>query len=187
MVVRLPEVHSRTLSKRYLSWIRTDTVTVTETTSEKAEERNMKVLIRLYLLGDFLDDVRLRNVTIRALTKYGACPSVKYCNFIFEQTTPASPLRKWTADTIITLAHRYKFEAVRVLYNKDLALQIAAMLMHRRSRTVVKCRLSERKAKEYATYLWDFAVSKGDQQLKEVIVDKIASGLSADAYERIAS
>ena len=52
---------------------------------------------------------------------------------------------------------------------------------------MVKCRLSERKAKEYATYLWTFAVSKKYQQLKKVIVDKIASGLSADTYERIAS
>ena len=132
MVVRLPEVRSRTLFKRYQSWIRTDTVTVKETTSETAEERNMKVPIRLHLLGDFLDDVRLRNVTIRALTKYGACPSIKHRNFIFEQTTPASPLIKWTVETIVNLAHQYKSEAVSVLYDKDLALQIATILMRRR-------------------------------------------------------
>ena len=186
MVVRLPEIYSQTLFKRYLSWIHTDIVTVKETTSERAGVMNMSSLIRLYLLGDFLDDIRLRNATIRALTKYGICPSVENCNLIFEQTTPASPLRKWTADAIIFLAHRYKFEAMSVLYDNDLMLQIAIMLMHRRTKGVDKYRILERRAKDYATWLWDDAMSNEDRQLKELIVGKIASGLSAKVFEKVA-
>lgn len=186
MVVRLPEVHSQTMFKRYLNWICTDTVTVKATTATEPEPMKMDFLIRLYLLGDYLDDVRLRNVTIKALTKYGTCPSIKECNMIFERTPPTSPLRKWTADAIISLADRHTFERLSVLYDLDLTLQIAIVLMHHRPNTGLKRRLSERKAKEYVTRFWGFAMSRNDDKVRELVVDRIASGMKAETFENAA-
>jgi hypothetical protein len=184
MVVRLPEVESQTLFKRYLSWICTDMVTIKETTATEPESMKMNLLIKLYLLGDYLDDVRLRNVTIRALTMYATCPSIQECNMIFEQTPPASPLRKWTVDAIISLADRHTFERLSVLYDLDLTLQIAIMLMHQRPNTGLKRRLSEREAKKYVTSFWGFAMSAKDGKLRELAVEKIASGLTAETFEQ---
>lgn len=186
MVVRLPEVHSQTLFKRYLSWVCTDTVTVKETNLTAPEPMKTDFLIRLYLLGDYLDDVRLRNVIIRALTKYGVCPSIAECNMIFEQTTPNSPLRKWTADAIISLADCHTFERLSVLYGLDLTLQIAIILMHHGPNTGLKRKLSERKAKEYVLRFWGFAMSRKDDKVREMVVDKFASGLKAETFENAA-
>ena len=58
-------------------------------------------------------------------------------------------VEKWTANAIISLADRHTFEKLSVLYDLDLTLQIAIMLMRQRPNTGLKRRLSERKAKEY--------------------------------------
>ena len=184
MVVRLPEVYSQTLFKRYLSWIRTDTLTVKEATLTEPEPMKMDFLIKLYFLGDYLDDVRLRNVTIRALTKYGICPSIAECNMIFEETPPTSPLRKWTADAITSLADRHTFERLSVLYDLDLTVQIANMLMHQRPNAEHKRKLSERKAKEYVICFWGFAMSRKDDKARAFVVDKIASEMKAEIFEK---
>jgi len=184
MVVRLPEVHSQTLFKRYLSWIRTDTLTVKETTLTEPEPMKMDFLIKLYLLGDYLDDVRLRNVTTRALTKYGICPSIAECNMIFEETPPTSPLRKWTADAIISLADRHLFERLSVLYDLDLTSQIVIMLMHQRPNAGHKRKLSERRAKEHVTRFWGFAMSRKDDKARAFVVEKIASEMKAEIFEK---
>jgi hypothetical protein len=186
MVVRLPEVHSQTLFKRYLSWIRTDTLTVKETTLTEPEPMKMDFLIKLHLLGDYLDDVRLRNVTTRALTQYGICPSIAECNMIFEETPPTSPLRKWTADAIISLADCHTFERLSVLYDLDLTLQIAVVLMRQRPNAGHKRKLSERRAKEYVIRIWGFAMSRNDDKAREFVVDKIASDMQADIFEKAA-
>lgn len=184
MVVHLPEIRSGKLFRRYLSWVRDDVANV----FPEEEHYNTSVLIRFYLLGDFLDDVRLRNVTIQLLTGYGICPTIRECNRVFRKTGPNSPLRKWAVDAIISLADGDTFERLSVLYDVDLTLQIATTLMHQRpSAVVIENDLSEGMAKNYATTLWDFAMSSNDEQLRALIVHKFAYGLDVNTFEKAAT
>lgn len=185
MLVRLPEVHPQTLFRGYLSWISTDTVTVKAATATEPGPVAMDFLIRLYLLGDYLDDVRLRNVTIRALTKYHTCPSIKECNMIFDETPLNLPLRKWKVAAIISLEDRHTFERLSVLYDLDLTLQIAIMLMHQRPNTGPTRRVSEEEAKKYVTTFWGFAMSKEGENVRDMVVDKFATGLKAELFEQV--
>ena len=87
---------------------------------------------------------------------------------------------------IISLADRHTFERLSVLYDLDLTLQIAIVLMHQRPNTGLNRKLSERRAKEYVVRLWGFAMSRKDEQLRGFVVDKIASGMKAETFEKAA-
>jgi hypothetical protein len=73
-------------------------------TSPKIEEDVLGDLIELYLLGDVLDDVKLRNKTLRLLNTHicmgGPHLNSNLVNIIWDHTASNSMLRKWAVDAL---------------------------------------------------------------------------------------
>lgn len=94
--VRLPNVEPETF-QCYVDWMYGG-IFVAEGPGGSA----VKMSTRLYVLGDILDDTRLRNTALTALTSY-ACivrehPSVVSICWAWSNTPPHSLFRKWIVD-----------------------------------------------------------------------------------------
>lgn len=97
----------------------------------------MDRLIELYLLGDVLDDVKLRNSTLRFMTAaiedYSAFLHPVQCRYVWQHTAPSSSIRKWVVDHIASLVYPEFIKNGASELPADLVLQIADMLMARRA------------------------------------------------------
>jgi hypothetical protein len=107
-VVCLPEVETMVF-QRYVDWVYGDILVHGEDMDE-----NMRELVKLYLLGDKLEDVKLRNRAIKGLGSYcyidRQLPGPESIELIWRSSTPSSPLRKWIIDSMMI---RYSREAVK--------------------------------------------------------------------------
>jgi hypothetical protein len=102
-VVRLPEVEPEVF-QRYVDWTYRDAL-VADTAIGDA----VTISLKLYLLGDLLDDVRLRNKTTKALMRHVTTdllhPNAPEAQLIWEKTTPSSLIRKLVVDgTVLRLS-----------------------------------------------------------------------------------
>jgi hypothetical protein len=66
-VVRLPGARSKCIFQMYMDWSYTNELEIDTFISQEFKKRAMNVLVELYLLGDVLDDIIVRNKTLRAL------------------------------------------------------------------------------------------------------------------------
>jgi hypothetical protein len=135
-IVRLPGARSEVTFRTYIDWIYRSDLVVDEVESEDSEEVDLNTkseLIELYLLGDVLEDVKLRNKIIHLLntnintSDHHLDPHL--CELIWDNTTSNSLLRKWTVDSIITNMNSSGFESSSSLWPADLVLQIAIRFM----------------------------------------------------------
>jgi len=115
-IVRLPEVDEVTF-QAYFRWIYSGDVqepTCTEQSDASAKRTEQESLIKLYLLGDTLDDVELRSkATSRLFTvmrSHDTIPSVPNLNLIYESTMSGSPLRKMVVDVFVARVDRGLFK-----------------------------------------------------------------------------
>jgi hypothetical protein len=135
-VVRLPNARSEQSFQTYIYWIYASDVVVDEITSSEVEEKVVSDLIELFLLGDVLDDVKLRNEVIQLLTTHIQNSddhlTADHCKLIWDHTTSNSTLRKWTVEAIVTSMHAIYFESDGASWPTDLALRIAIHFMHKR-------------------------------------------------------
>jgi hypothetical protein len=102
--VRLPEVKKETF-QAYVVWIYAGKVNVNKSTKgdvNLADGEEFRETVDLYLLGDVLDDLQLRNNAMRAivtgLKDWNVQPSCKLINHIWDSTPPGSLLRAMIAD-----------------------------------------------------------------------------------------
>lgn len=107
-VIRLPDVQPPEFQV-YVHWSYTGDLVV-EDDATKAD-RGMN-LTRMYIVGDVLDDVKLRNSATRLLNTLVIaqgffCPRV--IRLIWQNTTTSSSLRRWTIDTTILAINRKDF------------------------------------------------------------------------------
>jgi hypothetical protein len=130
-IVRLPEVRRPHVFRTYVDWTYSGELVFEDQTNEKSV---LTELIDLYLLGDMLDDVKLRNMTIQTLTSQVATtdwiPGCSDYNLIWENTTSNSPLRRWALDTLVALLDIEALERNIANYPADLTQQIAVKFMH---------------------------------------------------------
>jgi hypothetical protein len=128
-IVRLPTVKP-CVFERYMDWIY-----FSEIASNVAGSLTTG-LTELYLLGDMLDDINLRNETIAAFQahhhKTGANPNTRQIRRIWENTTEGSTLRKWAIDVIL-LRSRKSFANGFAEYPPEFVQQIALKLMQQTS------------------------------------------------------
>ena len=72
---------------------------------KEAPRHQLRATIDLYLLGDVLDDLLLRNTAMRSLVihipVWNVVPSVRLVNHIWTSTPTGSPLRQVILDTIV--------------------------------------------------------------------------------------
>lgn len=83
--------------------------------------------INLYLVGDFLDDVHLRNHIMEALFihRLGYLPHVKMLKNLWARTTPASLLRKIFVEKIVVCGSRETFAMNISKYPAELVQEVA--------------------------------------------------------------
>lgn len=116
-LVRLPETDPDVFQE-YCKWtysgsIRGTTCTAANTQEQKNAE--LKLLVRMYLLGDLLDDLKLRNRTfhelLHGMTALNRVPSAKVLTSIWNATTAGSLFRKMLVDVTIAREARTRFAA----------------------------------------------------------------------------
>jgi hypothetical protein len=129
-VVRLPELKVGAF-QAYIVWIYTGNITVDVTTADlsnaKAYEEFAKA-IDLYLLGDALDDLLLRNTAMRILvTKRGVWrvhPRIVTVNRAWNSTSPGSRLRRMIVDMTVQRMNRVNTKDLDS-YPQDLVKAVA--------------------------------------------------------------
>jgi hypothetical protein len=67
-----------------------------------SSEKSSRPLIKLYILGDFLNDVKLRNRAMTLLVSLRRCPSYMSIELIWANTASGSRLRDWAMDMVRT-------------------------------------------------------------------------------------
>jgi hypothetical protein len=134
-VVHLPEVEPETF-QRYIDWTYRDALTYCDTLDTENEIRAAMV-IRLYLLGDLLDDAKLRNKTMKALMRHVTIdllhPSAITATVIWEKTTTGSLLRKLVVDSTVMILESRAFEEHIEEWPAGLVQQVAVRLKHQTS------------------------------------------------------
>lgn len=82
--------------------------------AESTVDDSIYMMIQLYLLGDKLDDKRLRNKALKALHSYvtidNVQPGATDIKRIWRETPPSSLLRKWVIDVTILRSDRKNFK-----------------------------------------------------------------------------
>lgn len=90
---------------------------------------NIDMMIDLYLLGDKLEDIKLRNKTLKALHSYATIDNIhpNYHNIteIWHSTPPSSLLRTWILDLTISRLRRKSFEDNLTDYPSDFVRELA--------------------------------------------------------------
>jgi hypothetical protein len=127
-VVQLPEVEPEII-QRYVDWTYCDAPIAD---AEAADAMTMS--IKLYLLADLLDDVRLRNKTTKAVYRYinveFLAPGPRGIKAIWEKTPPGSLMRKLAVDAVTTRLDAELFEKHIEEWPAGLLQQVAAKLKH---------------------------------------------------------
>ena len=106
--MRLPNIQPKHFQV-YVDWSYTDKLVVEDDAT--AADSGMD-LTAIYLAGEFLDDVKLRNIATRQLnTLVLAHESLfpRVIRLIWENTTTSSSLRQWTVDTAILNINKKRF------------------------------------------------------------------------------
>lgn len=125
-VVPLPDVDSATF-QMYMDWMLKLKLVY--------DKKLPTPLIKLYLLGDFLDDVSLRNKAMSLLFSLEVCPSELSVNFIWNNTLHGSLLRNWVIDLIAWRQAPSDFASCVALYPAEFVQQLAVKLRQQFSAT----------------------------------------------------
>jgi hypothetical protein len=108
-VVRLPEVKVDTF-QAYFVWAYTGRVVI----NKGAPRDELKATIDLYLLGDVLDDLLLRNAAMESLVAnipvWNVVPPVNLVSHVWDVTLPGSRLRQVIVDVVIMRVSRANLE-----------------------------------------------------------------------------
>lgn len=134
--VRLPEVDSKVF-QHYVDWAYGNTLVAGSSVDEDVE-----MAIKLNLLGGVLDDVKLRNQAVKALTSHSAinkkAPNAADTKAIWASTTNKSLLRKWVVDEMIMRGNRDRFEQAIADYPANFVQEVALKLLKQKSTTSSK-------------------------------------------------
>ena len=140
-VVRLADAEPRTF-KNYLKWVYTNEIVVeVEDVPDKTLRRpyEQEGLIKLYVLGNTLDDVRLRNQVLRDLININYRPFTRSVDLAYEKTTSPSNLRevlvqlavyRWNRDAFLLRDPDYNHEFLRDLVSYFMLTTKNNMMQH---------------------------------------------------------
>lgn len=131
-VVRLPEVDPD-IFKTYLDWTYTDVLVVeTAPKSPAVKTKTSRGIVDMYLLGDVLNDVKLRNRAMQLLSSHvinQRVPNTMTIRRIWDNTPTTSLLRNWVVDVLILKLSREYFVQNAATYPPELVLQVATRLL----------------------------------------------------------
>ena len=130
-VVRLPETEDTTFHE-YCTWVYSGKIADSTCTTSSTETQRMNEhdqLLYLYLLGDKLDDIQLRNQAIIKLFKSMQNGNLLLrkpaSKLVWESTVRGSPLRKLIVDVMVTRIDRSSFAASVSQYSPEFLQEIA--------------------------------------------------------------
>jgi hypothetical protein len=134
--VRLPEVKKETF-QAYVVWVYAGKVNINKSIkgdAKLAAAEELRETVYLYLLGNVLDDLQLRNAAMRALVTglkdWNVQPSCNLINHIWDSTPPGSLLRNMLVDFILKRwDSSFIKENVMAQYPTDLLATIAHRLL----------------------------------------------------------
>jgi hypothetical protein len=133
-VVRLPEVMAKVFQV-YVDWAYTGNLILgAAATFSPGKRPTCRGLVDLYLLGDVLDDVKLRNKAMQLLNAHVAAhlsPGFATICHVWENTPPSSILRKWMVEVTIMKLKSESFAENAGNYPADYVVQVATTLLHR--------------------------------------------------------
>jgi hypothetical protein len=94
---------------------------------------SIRSLIKLYLIGDFLDAVRLRikvmELLVASVKTFATFPRVSDITLIWENTTANSLLRSWMLDLVAKYYDREAFAMHAASFPADFVLQVTLRLL----------------------------------------------------------
>jgi hypothetical protein len=132
--VTLPDVEPSAFQS-YLGWVYSGQLEVSSVSSEaidanvKAADRELAKHVSLYMLGDVIDDVRLRNKAMQGLVKdTGRIPLAHLATSIWEKTPANSPIRKMIVDRATLRTPRAFLTQNLSTYPVDFIVQLANSL-----------------------------------------------------------
>lgn len=130
--VRLPEIDPDVF-QTYLDWTYTDCLVVeTAPKSPTLKTKTCRGIVDMYLLGDVLDDIKLRNRAMQLLSSHVInyrAPNPMTVRHIWANTPTTSLLRNWVVDVLILKLSREYFADHAATYPPDLVLQMATRLL----------------------------------------------------------
>lgn len=119
----------------YLDWVYTNDITVDKIAFLLDGCFIAKELVELYLLGDVLKDVKLRNKALLLLSthfkKWGLDINFRQFHTIWEHTASDSSIRKMIVDYFVTKESATVLKQHNAELPADFAFQAALMLMDR--------------------------------------------------------
>lgn len=134
-LVRLPEVKPETF-QRYIDWTYREALVAEATASD-----GLRQSVDMYLLGEFLDDIKLRNKTLEAIHRHMIVdllhPGAAETKLIWEKTQPSSPLRRLVIDATVQRMSSVAFKQHISDWPADLVQQVAVSL--KQQATSVTC------------------------------------------------
>jgi hypothetical protein len=135
--VRLPDVKIE-LFRHYCEWICSGTIPANRvTTQSDTKELNAehKLLIGLYLLGDSLDDLQLRNLATqrfcKCLQEGNSLPICQAYVDIWSSTPSSSLFRKQLVDIVVGRLNRDKFAEMIAEYPAEWVRELAVAAMRK--------------------------------------------------------
>jgi hypothetical protein len=131
-LIRLPEVQPN-IFQAYVDWTYTGKLRLgAAATFTIAKEPSCRGIVELYLLGDVLDNVELRNKAMKLLSAHVTVypqPSFQTIDRIWKNTPTNSVLRNWVVDFTILGSSREYFAKHAEDYPADFMSRVATRLL----------------------------------------------------------
>lgn len=151
--LHLPEVRSEAAFQTYVNWAYTNELVLAKSVAAN-ESTIYNNLVEIWLLGDFLDDVKFRNEALRLLHTHTieAKSLLDYENYhiIWDRTLPRSLLRAWAVDSFIAMVSRDWFSKHANLFPAEF---VSAVATHAIPRVATEYRGEEGLGKRFADYI----------------------------------
>lgn len=134
----------------YVVWLHTHTVAVQPDPAAMTSELRKKwaqnvLLIRLYLLGEFIGDLQLRNHVMKSLLELKATfPAPDFIRHIWDHTIPKNPLRRMLVDKAIMCTERASITDRIERYPEGFVQDLAVGLLRQTGVTMDKASFAER-------------------------------------------
>ena len=133
--VKLPDVDPPVFQS-YLSWVYSTTLNIaalTDQDTDKTVSENSRVVakyVELYLLGDVLDDVRLRNKVLQTLVlDTETMPRLETVQRVWKKTPHNSPIRRMIVECAAWRVNRPYLQSKLTEYPEDFVQRVAAILL----------------------------------------------------------
>lgn len=130
-IVRLPEA-SHVIFRVYAAWIYSGklAVDILEGTPN-VETKEQESLLKSWLLGDFLNDLRFRDQVMKTFVEkqWDTLPNGNLLKHIYNCKPPDSLLRKMLVESMCLLVDRESFASYGANYPQEFVLGIAVSLM----------------------------------------------------------